>query len=65
MKIITRSNFDLDWYKETIVAENVNEYYGAQMVDAWHKQYGNEDNSEYLDLVGDDYELYDGLKEMI
>lgn len=65
MKIITRSNFGLDWYKETVVAENVNEYYGTEMVNAWHKLNGNEDNPEYLDLVEDDYELYDGLKEMI
>lgn len=35
------------------------------MVNAWGKLYGNEYNSEYLDLVEDDYELYDGLKEMI
>ncbi|TCI26702.1 hypothetical protein EVJ32_04830 [Exiguobacterium sp. SH5S4] len=65
MKIVTRSNFGLDYYKETVVAENVNEYYGTEMVEAWHKQYGSENNSEYLDLVEDDYELYDGEKELI
>lgn len=64
MKIIKKSNFDLDVYLETVVAENVNEHYGKELVKAWQNEHWNGDCQDYLELVEDDYVPYDGYKEM-
>lgn len=65
MKIIKRSNFDLELYREEVVAEKVNEYFGREMVDAWRRHFWSENSLGYLDLVEDDYVLYDGYKELM
>lgn len=64
MKIITKSNFDEEVYKEEIVATNVNEVVGKQMVDQWNNKYQGEYSDDYLALVEDDYVEYDGYKEV-
>ena len=65
MKIITRSNFDLELYREEVVAENVNEYIGKQLIETWNFKYQNDSSLEYLALVEDDYVPYDGYKELM
>ena len=65
MKIITRSNFDLELYREEVVAENVNEYIGKQLIETWNFKYQNDSSLEYLALVEDDYVPNDGYKELM
>lgn len=60
MKIITKDNFCRDYYTETVVAENVNEFMGKQLVDKWNKSYWTEQSDYYLELVDDNYEIFDG-----
>lgn len=65
MKIITKDNFSRDLFTEQIVAENVSEYIGKQLVEQWNKRYWHEQSDYYLELVEDDYELYDGYADLI
>lgn len=65
MKIITKDNFSRGLFAEQIVAENVNEYIGKQLVEQWNKRYWHEQSDYYLELVEDDYELYDGYADLI
>lgn len=65
MKIIMKDNFSRDLFAEQIVAENVNEYIGKQLVKQWNERYWHEQSDYYLELVEDDYELYDGYADLI
>lgn len=65
MKIIAASNYDLDLFKEIVVAENVSEQFGKEMVKAWIKVHAHDHNPYFLRLVDDDYELYDGYAELL
>lgn len=65
MKIITKDNFNRDLFAEKVVAENVNEFFGKQLVQEWNYKYWTEHSDIYLDLVEDDYELYDGYAELL
>lgn len=64
MKIVKKSNFNLDVYREVVVAENVSEFYGKELVDAWKKEHWLGHSLDYLELVEDDYVPYDGYKEL-
>lgn len=65
MKIVTKDNFCKDLFKEEIVAENVNETLGLELVEQWNNIYWHEHSEIYLELVSDDYELYDGYAELL
>lgn len=65
MKIITKDNFSRDLFTEQIVAENVNEYIGRQLVKLWNERYWDEQSDYYLELVEDDYELFNGYADLI
>ncbi|MCP1159307.1 MULTISPECIES: hypothetical protein [Bacillus] len=64
MKIITKDNFCRDYFTEELIAENVNQYLGEQMVKEWNDRHWDEQSSYYLALVEDDYELYDGYADL-
>lgn len=64
MKIVTKDNFSRDLFTERIVAENINERIGKEMVKAWNDINWNDQLDFYLALVEDDYIPYDGYKEM-
>ena len=64
MKIVCASNFNLDLYQETIVAENVSGFWGKELVDTWNQNRATDDGPDYLRLVEDDYELYDGYADL-
>lgn len=57
MKVVTKSNFDLDNYNEVLVAENVHKYIGRELVTEWNVKYLDDRSDYYLKLVEDDYEL--------
>lgn len=54
MKIITKDNFGRDLFTEIVIAENVNEFIGKQLVDEWNNKYWKEESDYYLALVDDD-----------
>jgi hypothetical protein len=51
MKIITKDNFDRDLFVERVIAENLDEFIGKQLVTEWNKKYWNEGSDFYLELV--------------
>lgn len=65
LKIITKSNFDLELFTETVVAENVSKGYGKELMEAWSDVFRKGHHDTYLALVEDDYVLYDGYKELM
>ena len=65
MKIVTKDNFDRDYFTEMLVAENVNEFIGKEMVKEWNNKYWRSDSEYYLMLVSDDYKLYDGYADLM
>lgn len=64
MKIVTKDNFCRDLFKEDIIAENVNEFIGKQMVKEWNNRHWDSHSDYYLELVNDNYVPYDGYKEL-
>ena len=64
MKIITKDNFGRDLFTERVIAKNVNEVIGKQMVKEWNNKYWKGHSDHYLELVEDDYKLYDGYAEL-
>jgi hypothetical protein len=65
MKIITKDNFGRDLFTEKVIAENVNEIFGSELVKAWNDKYWNDFSQYYLELVEDGYELYDGYADLL
>ncbi len=57
MKIIAIDNFDREWKSDFLVAENVSEFYAAQIATALNDKGG--DYAEFFyKAVKDDYRLY-------
>jgi hypothetical protein len=65
MKIVTKDNFGRDLFTEQVIAENVNEHVGKQLVKEWNDKHWDEHCQWYLELVNDDYELYDGYADLL
>lgn len=57
MKIIGKSNCDLDSISDILIADNLNGYYGKLIVE-FLEDHATEDDTYYPILVEDDYELY-------
>jgi hypothetical protein len=64
LKIVTKDNFGRDLFTEKVIAENVNEVIGKQLVKEWNDKYWHEHSDYYLALVEDDYVLYDGYADL-
>jgi hypothetical protein len=65
MKIVTKDNFSRDLFTEQVVAENVNRYIGEQLVNSWNDKHWDERSDYYLELVEDDYVLYNGYANLV
>lgn len=65
MKIVTKDNFNRDLFTEKVVAENVDNTIGKQLVREWNNKHWNEQSDFHLSLVEDDYELYDGYAVLV
>lgn len=65
MKVVTKDNFDRDLFEETVVAENVNSYYGKEIVRLLNERRWMESSDHYFELVEDDYKLYNGYAELL
>jgi hypothetical protein len=64
MKIITRDNFDRDLFTEKVIAENVDEVMGKELVALWNDKNWFDHSQYYLALVDDDYKPRDGWAEL-
>lgn len=57
MKIIGKSNYDLDTVDDIIIAENIGKGWGELIITAM-REFMSESEKYYPLLVEDDYELY-------
>lgn len=65
MKIIWADNFDRDVYAEKVVAENVDEFVGAELVKLHNDKHWGGHSDSFLKLVEDDHVLYDGYADLL
>lgn len=64
MKIICVDNFGRESEADTLIAENVNKYWGEQIINALNDK-EHENSQSYFRLVEDDYVLWRGMEELI
>lgn len=57
MKVIGKSNHDKETDSDTLVCENVTEFYGKKIVKALNAEVSDYSSTFYV-LVADDYQLY-------
>jgi hypothetical protein len=58
MKIIIVDNFDRESSSDTLVAENINKYWGEKVVDFLNNKFSGDDSPSYFKLVEDGHKLY-------
>lgn len=58
MKIICIDNFDRESVSDTLIAENVDEYWAPKIVEIMNRTFGGEDSPNYFISVEDDHKLY-------
>jgi hypothetical protein len=58
MKIICVDNFARDTVNDTLVCENVNEYYGKFLVNQLNDKLSGDHSPDFYKLVDDNYVLY-------
>lgn len=59
MKIIRVDNFARETESDSLVAENVNDYYGPKIVKFLNDTLSGDHSSAFFRLVSDDYKLYE------
>lgn len=64
MKIVLGDNFGRDLFTEVLIAENIKNDIGEQLVNTWNDVHWDEHSDHYLKLVHDDYKLYDGYADL-
>lgn len=64
MKIVKVDNFGRESVADKLIAENVNEYWGEQIVELLNSKQ-HEDSLDYFKLVNDDCRLWRGMEELV
>lgn len=57
MKLICKDNFNRETISDSIIAENVDEYWAAEIKSALNDRLG-ENSPVFIDAVPEDYKLY-------
>lgn len=57
MKLICKDNYNRESISDSLIAENVSEFWANQIKTALNDKMG-ENSSTFVDAVQDDYELY-------
>jgi hypothetical protein len=65
VKIISTDNFDRESVADTLIAENVHEYYAKEIAEFLQAKYGGNNASRYYKTVADDYQLWGGMAEFV
>jgi len=58
MKIINKDNFNRESMSDSVVAENVPDFYADTITEALNNKFGGERSTDYFLAVQDDYEIY-------
>ena len=58
MKIICKSNYDLEYVDDSLVCDNVNLYHGLKLEEFLNEKLGGTHSPDFYMLVEDDYILY-------
>lgn len=56
-KIIKIDNFDRETVSDQLIAENVNDYYGKQIVEDLNARWSGDQSPDFFKLVPDDHKL--------
>jgi hypothetical protein len=64
MKIVKVDNFARESIADTLIAENVNEYWGSWIVNRLNEN-TDENGSNYFQLFDDNYVLWRGMDELV
>lgn len=59
MKIIKVDNFDRDSISDTLVAENVSEFYAEHIVTLLNEKFSGDRSSDFYKSVEDNHKLYE------
>ncbi len=59
MKIIQTDNFDRDTESDSLVCENINEYYGRIVVEHLNEKLSSSISPYFFQLVKDDHKLFE------
>ncbi|MBY3434858.1 hypothetical protein [Rhizobium laguerreae] len=65
MKIISTDNFARESVADTLIAENVHDYYAKEITEFLQAKYGGENASRYYKAVADDHPLWGGMAEFV
>lgn len=65
MKIIRKSNFDLDTYTEVLILENVPDYCIDCLIKALNDKFSGDNHPDYYCKVEDDYKLWLGMADLV
>jgi len=63
MKIICKDNFDRESVADSLVADNVNEFYGKHIVNFFNDRFSHDYSPNFYVLVPDSYVLWRGMGE--
>ena len=58
MKIICVDNYARETHDDSLVCENVNEFYAKEIVSFLNNKFSGDDSADYYKAVEDDYVLY-------
>ena len=58
MKIVSVDNFSRDEVSDTLIAENVSEFYATVIAKFLNQKYGGDNSPNYFSVKPDDYKLY-------
>ena len=58
MKIIMVDNFNRENVSDTLIAENVSEYFGKKIVKYLNNTFSGDTSPDYFKLVTNDYKLF-------
>ena len=59
MKVIKKDNYDREHISDTLVAENVSEYFAKEIVDLLNGRFSGDSAEDYFAAVPDDHKLYE------
>lgn len=58
MKIVCVDNFNRDYVSDKVIANNVSEYYGKEIVKFLNNKFGGKHSPYFFRMVEEEYELY-------
>lgn len=65
MKIVGKSNFDIESMADCLVADNVPSIFAETLCAAMNAKFSGEDELYYFHVKSDDYKLWRGMEDLV